>query len=113
VVLFGTGGTLVEVFKDRALAIPPLNTTLARLTMTRTKIFHALKGVRGRPPVDLTELDKLFVRFSQLVVEQRWIKEIDINPLFVSHEQIIAPDGRVVLYEPDVTEEELPKLAIR
>ncbi len=113
VVLFGTGGTLVEVFKDRALAIPPLNTTLARLTMTRTKIFNALKGVRGRPPVDLAELDKLFVRFSQLVVEQRWIKEIDINPLFVSHEQIIALDGRVVLYEPEVKETEIPKLAIR
>ncbi|HRO91763.1 MAG TPA: bifunctional acetate--CoA ligase family protein/GNAT family N-acetyltransferase [Promineifilum sp.] len=113
VVLFGTGGTLVEVFKDRALAIPPLNTTLARLTMSRTKIYEALKGVRGRPPVDLAELDKLFVRFSQLVVEQRWIKEIDINPLFVSHEQIIALDGRVVLYEPEVKEEDLPRLAIR
>ena len=113
VVLFGTGGTLVEGFKDRALAIPPLNTTLARLTMTRTKIFEALKGVRGRPPVDLAELDKLFVRFSQLVVEQRWIKEIDINPLFVSHEQIIALDGRVVLYEPEVKEDDLPRLAIR
>ncbi len=113
VVLFGTGGTLVEVYKDRALAIPPLNTTLARLTMSRTKIYEALKGVRGRPPVDLAELDKIMVRFSQLVVEQRWIKEIDINPLFVSHEQIIALDARVVLYEPEVKEEELPRLAIR
>jgi acetyltransferase len=79
VLLFGTGGTLVEVFKDRALAIPPLNTTLARLTMSRTKIYEALKGVRGRPPVDLALLDKIFVRFSELVVSQRWIKEIDIN----------------------------------
>jgi acetyltransferase len=113
VLLFGTGGTLVEVFKDRALAIPPLNTTLARLTMTRTKIYEALKGVRGRPPVDLALLDKIFVRFSQLVVEQRWIKEIDINPLFASHEQLIALDARVVLYEPEVKEEDLPKLAIR
>ena len=113
VVLFGTGGTLVEVFKDRELAIPPLNTTLARLTMSRTKIYEALKGVRGRPPVDLALLDKIFVRFSQLVVEQRWIKEIDINPLFASHEQLIALDGRVVLYGPEVAEEELPRLAIR
>ena len=113
VVLFGTGGTLVEVFKDRALAIPPLNTTLARLTMTRTKIYEALKGVRGRPPVDLAELDKIFVRFSELVVEQRWIKEIDINPLFASHEELIALDARVVLYGPEVKEEELPRLAIR
>ncbi|MBK7218668.1 MAG: bifunctional acetate--CoA ligase family protein/GNAT family N-acetyltransferase [Candidatus Promineofilum sp.] len=113
VVLFGTGGTLVEVFKDRALAIPPLNTTLARLTMTRTKIYEALKGVRGRPPVDLALLDKIFVRFSELVVSQRWIKEIDINPLFASHEQLIALDARVVLYGPEVKEEELPRLAIR
>jgi acetyltransferase len=113
VLLFGTGGTLVEVFKDRALAIPPLNTTLARLTMTRTKIYEALKGVRGRPPVDLALLDKIFVRFSELVVSQRWIKEIDINPLFASHEQLIALDARVVLYGPEVQEEELPKLAIR
>ncbi|MCO5179245.1 MAG: bifunctional acetate--CoA ligase family protein/GNAT family N-acetyltransferase [Candidatus Promineofilum sp.] len=113
VVLFGTGGTLVEVFKDRALGIPPLNTTLARLTMTRTKIYQALRGVRGRPPVDLVELDKIFVRFSELVVQQRWIREIDINPLFASHEQLIALDARVVLYGPEVKEEELPKLAIR
>jgi acetyltransferase len=113
VLLFGTGGTLVEVFKDRALAIPPLNTTLARLTMQRTKIFEALKGVRGRPPVDLAELEKIFVRFSELVVEQRWVKEIDINPLFASHEELIALDARIVLYDPDVTEDELPQLAIR
>ena len=113
VMLFGTGGTLVEVFKDRALAIPPVNTTLARLTMTRTKIYEALKGVRGRPPVDLALLDKIFVRFSELVVTQRWIKEIDINPLFASHEQLIALDARVVLYEPEVKEEDLPRLAIR
>lgn len=113
VVLFGTGGTLVEVFKDRALAIPPLTTTLARLTMVRTKIYEALKGVRGRPPVDLVELEKIFVRFGDVVVEQRWIKEIDINPLFASHEQLIALDARVVLYGPEVKEEDLPQLAIR
>ena len=48
VMLFGTGGQLVEVFKDRALALPPLNSTLARRMMEQTKIFKALKGVRGR-----------------------------------------------------------------
>ncbi len=53
VLLFGTGGQLVEVFKDRALALPPLNTTLARRMMEQTKIYKALKGVRGRKPVDL------------------------------------------------------------
>ncbi len=54
VLLFGTGGQLVEVFKDRALALPPLNTTLARRMMEQTRIFHALKGVRGRKPVDMS-----------------------------------------------------------
>ena len=57
VLLFGTGGQLVEVFKDRALALPPLNTTLARRMMEQTKIYKALKGVRGRQPVDLAALE--------------------------------------------------------
>ncbi|MBE7528536.1 MAG: bifunctional acetate--CoA ligase family protein/GNAT family N-acetyltransferase [Ardenticatenaceae bacterium] len=113
VLLFGTGGTLVEVFKDRALGLPPLTTTLARRMMERTKIHEALKGVRGRLPVDLPGLESLLVHFGDLVVEQRWIKEIDINPLFVSHEHLIALDARVVLYGPEVTEKELPRLAIR
>ena len=59
VLLFGTGGTLVEVFKDRALGLPPLNTTLARRMIEQTKIYQALRGIRGRDPVDLPELEKL------------------------------------------------------
>ena len=113
VLLFGTGGTLVEVFKDRALGLPPLNTTLARRMMERTKIYEALKGIRGRDPVDMARLEDLMVRFSQLVADQRWVKEIDINPLFASADHLIALDARVVLYDCDVTEAELPKLAIR
>lgn len=113
VLLFGTGGTLVEVFKDRALGLPPLTTTLARRMMEQTKIHKALKGVRGRDPVDLAALENLMVRFGQLVVEQRWINEIDINPLFASAEQIIALDARVVLYDQQVQMEDLPQLAIR
>ena len=113
VLLFGTGGQLVEVFKDRALGLPPLNSTLARRMMEQTKIYTALKGVRGRPPVDMNALEALMVRFSQLVVEQPWIKEIDINPLLASHEQLIALDARVVLHGNDVTEDTLPRPAIR
>ena len=113
VLLFGTGGTLVEVFKDRALGLPPLNTTLARRMMERTKIYEALHGVRGRDPVDLAALERLLVRFSQIVAEHRWIKEIDINPLLASPERLLALDARVLLYEPDVEEAELPPLAIR
>ncbi|MGQ4647847.1 GNAT family N-acetyltransferase [Lyngbya aestuarii] len=113
VLVFGSGGRLVEVFKDRAIALPPLNTTLARRMIEQTQIYQALQGVRGRRPVDVEGLEQLLVQFSQLVVEQRWIKEIDINPLFASSEQLIALDARVVLHELDVSEEQLPKLAIR
>jgi acetyltransferase len=113
VLLFGTGGQLVEVFKDSALALPPLNTTLARRMMEHTKIFKALKGVRGRKPCDLEALDHLLVRFSQLVAEQKWIKEIDINPLMASSDGFLALDARVVVFDKDTPAESLPKLAIR
>jgi len=113
VLLFGTGGQLVEVFKDRALGLPPLNATLARRMMERTKIFTALKGVRGRKATNIAALEQLLVRFSQLVVEQPWISEVDINPLLVSAERIYALDGRVVLHKLDTPEDHLPKSAIR
>jgi acetyltransferase len=113
VLLFGMGGQLVEVFKDRALALPPLNTTLARRMMERTKIYPALKGVRGRKAVDLGSLEQLLVRFSHVVVEQRWVKEVDINPLLASPERLIALDARVVLHDPELMPDQLPKLAIR
>lgn len=113
VLLFGTGGQLVEVWRDRALALPPLTGTLARHMMEQTKIYTALKGVRGRDPVDLTALEALLVHFSELVVEQRWIKEIDINPLLASPEGLLALDARVVLHGPETTEDQLPKTAIR
>ena len=113
VLLFGSGGSLVEVYRDRALALPPLTTTLARRMMEQTKIYEALHGVRGRASVDMDALERLMVRFSQLVVEQRRIKEIDINPLLASPSRLLALDARVVLHEPDVREEDVPKLAIR
>ena len=113
VLLFGSGGQLVEVYQDRALALPPLTTTLARRMMEQTRIFTALKGVRGRPPVDLAALEHLLVRFSYLVIEQRWIQEIDINPLLASPERLLVLDARVVLQGPEISEEMLPRLAIR
>jgi acetyltransferase len=113
VLLFGAGGQLVEVFKDRALGLPPLTSTLALRLMERTRIFTALRGVRGRPPVDLARLEQILVRFSQLVVEQPWIREIDINPLVASAERLVALDARVVLHPADTPESALPQPAIR
>ncbi len=113
VLLFGAGGQLVEVLKDRALGLPPLNTTLARRMMERTKLFTALKGVRGRRPVDLAALEQLLVRFSHLVVELRGIKEIDINPLLASPDRLLALDARVIVYPRNIDDAAIPRLAIR
>jgi acetyltransferase len=81
--------------------------------LKQTRVFQALQGVRGRRVVNLMALEKLLVRFSHLVVEQRCVKEIDINPLLASSERLLALDARVVLHPSDLQEEQLPKLAIR
>ena len=113
VLLFGMGGQLVEVFRDRALALPPLNTTLARRLIEHTRIATALRGVRGRKAIDVDVLAALLVRFSELVAEQPRIAEIDINPLLASPERIIALDARVVLHPATIDDADLPRLAIR
>jgi len=113
VLLFGMGGTLVEVVRDRALGLPPLTTTLARRLIEHTQVAKALAGVRGRRSVDMAELEQLLVRFSQLVVEMPRIAEVDINPLLASPERLIALDARVVLHPASVADDALPSPAIR
>lgn len=113
VILFGMGGQLVEVFKDRALAIPPLNVNLARQLMQKTKIYEALLGVRGKKAINMFKLEEILVNFSNLIVENPRIKECDINPLAVSDQEMIALDARIVLHEAALSNQELPRLAIR
>ncbi|HTO03871.1 MAG TPA: GNAT family N-acetyltransferase [Opitutus sp.] len=113
VILFGAGGRWVEVMKDCALGFPPLTSTLACRLMEQTRIYTALKGIRRRPPIDWAALEHILVRFSQLVAEQKWIKEMDINPLLVTPREIIALDARVILHAPDLSEAQLPTLALR
>jgi acetyltransferase len=113
VILFGSGGVMVEVYRDHALALPPLNTTLAQRLMEQTRIYSALTGVRGRKPVNLAALEGVLLRFSQLVMEQPWIKEIDINPLLATPEQLLALDARVVVHDSTVQAEQLPRATIR
>ena len=106
---FGTGGQLVEFMRDYAFGLPPLNATLARRLMERTRIYKALQ----RTNVDLTQLERMLVEFSLLVAEHPWIKEIDVNPLVISAGQTVALDARIILHESATAEEELPRLAIR
>ena len=113
VIVFGTGGELVEVYRDRALALPPLNSTLAQRMMEQTRIFRALGGVRGRKPVDLVALELLLVRFARLVAEIPAIRESDVNPLVAGPDAIVALDARFVLHPPEVSEAALPRPGIR
>jgi acetyltransferase len=113
VILFGAGGVLVEVMHDRALALPPLTRTLARRLMERTRIYEALRGVRGQRAVRLERLETLLFNFGQLAADFLEISEIDINPLLAGPERIIALDARIVLCPPDLPAERRPRLAIR
>jgi acetyltransferase len=113
VLLFGSGGQLVEVYRDRALALPPLNTTLAQRMMEQTRVFAALKGARGRAAIDVNALEQILVRFSKLVVEQPRIKEMEINPLLASPDRLVALDARIVLHGAEIDGKDLPRSAIR
>jgi acetyltransferase len=113
VLLFGAGGELVEVFRDRALGLPPLNTTLARRLIEETRVHRALGGVRGRAATDLDTLAELLVRFGDLVVEEPQIREIDINPLLAAGPSLLALDARVVLTDPAAPAGALTRTAIR
>jgi acetyltransferase len=97
VILFGMGGVGVEVFKDFALGLPPLNQTLARRIMEETKVFQLLKGYRNVPPANIKQLEEIMVRFSQMLVDFPQLKEVDINPLLVNESQAIALDARIVI----------------
>jgi acetyltransferase len=95
VILFGAGGTAVEVLADRALALPPLNTPLALAQIARTRIHRLLQGYRDEPAADIDAVAQVLVSVSQLLAEVPEIAELDINPLLTNHEGAIALDARV------------------
>ena len=97
IISFGSGGTMVEVFKDRALALPPLNTFLVNRLINETKISKALKEFRHMPPINLQALIDVILRVSELVSALPGISEMDINPLVVNDQGAIALDGRFVV----------------
>jgi acetyltransferase len=97
VILFGMGGVGVELFKDFAIGIPPLNQTLVRRMMEETKVYQLLKGYRNIPPANIKLLEEILVRFSQMLVDFPQLKEVDINPLFIDEKQALAFDARIVI----------------
>ena len=101
IVLFGMGGMRAEVYKDVSFGIPPLNQTLARLLMEETTIYKALKGLRGKKPAELREIEQIIVSFSNLIVDFPEIAEMDINPIVISNGKALAVNARIVLEEGD------------
>jgi len=97
VILFGLGGIYTELFKDRAIGFPPLNQVLAQRIIEKTRAYELLKGFRGLPPVNMTKVEETLVNFSQLIIDYPEIKEIDINPLIASGDELIAVDARIIL----------------
>jgi acetyltransferase len=97
VILFGMGGVGVELFKDFALGLPPLNQTLVRRILEETKVYQLLKGYRNVPPANLKLLEELMVLFSQMLVDFPQLKEVDINPLFINETEACALDARIVI----------------
>ncbi len=97
VILFGMGGVGVELFKDFAIGIPPLNQTLVRRMIEETKVYQLLKGYRNEPPANVKLLEEILVRFSQMLVDFPQLKEVDINPLFINEKEAFAFDARIVI----------------
>jgi acetyltransferase len=93
--LFGAGGTAVEVLRDTSLALPPLDLKLARDLMQRTRVFRLLEGYRDQPPADLDAIALTLVKTSQLVTDLPEVRELDINPLLADDRGVIALDARV------------------
>jgi acetyltransferase len=95
VILFGRGGTAVEIVADKSLELPPLNTALARAQIERTRIAALLKGYRDRPPADIDGVVNVLMQISRIVTEHAEIAEIDINPLLCDEHGVIGVDGRI------------------
>jgi acetyltransferase len=94
-ILFGQGGVAVEVLADTALALPPLNTTLALAQIARTRVAKLLRGYRDEPAADLDAIAQVLVSVSQLLADVPELAELDINPLLANHEGAVALDARV------------------
>jgi acetyltransferase len=111
IVLFGHGGTAVEVIGDRAVGLPPLNSTLTRELISRTHISRLLAGVRGYPAANLPALESTLVKLAQLITDVAEITELDINPLLADERGVIALDARIRVAVTTVSAVE--RLAIR
>ncbi len=96
-ILFGAGGTAVELFRDLTLGFPPLNQVLARRMIEDTKIYNLLKGFRNKPPANIRLIEETLVKISYMLIDFPEIIEMDINPIYVDSESLTALDARIII----------------
>ena len=111
VIIFGHGGLATEIIADRAVALPPLNTSLARELLSRTRICRLLGGYAGCPPANVDALCQTLVQVSQMIIDLPQIAALEINPLLVDDHGVFAVDAQIFVARP--TEETERRLAIR
>ncbi|MFT5917759.1 MAG: acetyltransferase, partial [Bacteroidia bacterium] len=109
---FGSSGRVVRLYKDYAVGLPTLNTTLAHRMMEQTKIYQALQKNYGIEKEILERIEQFLVQFSHLIAEQPLIKEVDINPLAVSANDLVILDAKITLHNSEESKS-IPPLAIR
>ena len=111
-ITFGAGGTQVEVLRDRAVALPPLNTFLAEKIVSQTRIAQLLGSFRNMPAVKMDTLVQVLRRVSEMVCELPEIKALDINPLIVDESGVMALDARIVVEHPSPSLDRYAHMAI-
>lgn len=97
IILFGQGGTAVELIGDRVIGLPPLNPLLAQEMIQATRISKLLRGYRDRPAADLEAVTLTLIKLSQLVIDLERVVELDINPLLADTSGVLALDARIVV----------------
>jgi len=93
-ILVGLGGIYVEVFKDFNIGICPINKSIAREMLQGLKAFPILKGLRGKKGINLKKLEETIVKVSKLMVKEKNLQELDLNPLIATPKEILAVDAR-------------------
>lgn len=111
-ILFGAGGTMVEVVADSAVSLPPLNEVLAGRLIDKTRVARLLAAFRQHPAVDRAAVVRVLQRISDLVCEFAEIDELDINPLFAGPSGVLAVDARITIARPPASQRRYEHMAI-
>ena len=113
ILMVGHGGVAAEVIDDKALALPPLDPVLAEDALSRTRVDRLLRGYRDRAPAARGAVGEAMIRLSQLIADVVEIAELDINPLLVDADGVVALDARIVVRTPAHGQERAGRFAIR